>query len=152
MHINKLILLLTTCVAAAGSPLAEGAVTQVVTAQAPAAIGPYSQAVKAGSTIYISGQIAIDPAVGKITATTIEEQTTQVLKNLKAILAAEGLTLENVVKSDVYLKDLKDFAAMNRIYGEHFSNGVKPARATVQISKLPMDALVEISCIAVIPE
>ena len=153
INFKKSALLLTTCCLATALPLlANPDLTQIVTEHAPKAIGPYSQAVCAGSYVFISGQIAIDPAVSKITATTIEDQTKQVLKNLEAILAAQGLTLENVVKTDVYLKDLKDFQAMNAIYGEKFSFSIKPARATVQVSKLPMDALVEISCVAYMPE
>ncbi len=138
--------------AAASSPLlANPQIAQISTNQAPAAIGPYSQAICAGSYLFVSGQIAIDPSVGKLTAETIEEQTRQVLQNLEAILAAQGLTLENVVKTEVYLKDLKDFSVMNGIYAEKFSYAIKPARATIQVSKLPLDALIEISCIAFIP-
>lgn len=143
-----------TCLFATASlpVFANPELTQVMTDQAPKAIGPYSQAIRAGSYVFVSGQIAIDPTVSKITAETIEDQTKQVLKNMEAILVAEGLTLENVVKTEVYLKDLKDFAAMNKVYGEHFIYTIKPARATVQISKLPMDAMVEISCTAFIPQ
>lgn len=122
--------------------------TKIETKQAPSALGPYSQGVVAGNTIFVSGQIAIDPKTGKIAGQTIEEQTRLVLNNIEAILAAQGLSLENVVKSEVYLKDLKDFSAMNGIYGERFGYLVKPARATVQVSMLPHDALVEIACIA----
>jgi len=132
--------------------LADSGISKISTDQAPKAIGPYSQAICAGQYIFVSGQVPIDPAVGKIVAQTIEEQTKQVLKNIEAILAAKNLTLENVVKTEVFLKDLKDFAAMNAIYAEKFSYENKPARATVQISKLPLDALVEISCTAFIPE
>lgn len=139
--------------AAASSPLlASSQIAQIATDKAPAAIGPYSQAICAGSYLFVSGQIAIDPAEGKLTAETIEEQTRQVLKNLEAILEAKGLTLENVVKTEVYLKDLKDFSVMNGIYAEKFSYAIKPARATIQVSKLPLDALIEISCIAFIPD
>lgn len=153
MKINfKQILLTATCLALVNLPLAaDPGTTQISTEHAPKAIGPYSQAVQAGQYLFVSGQIAIDPAAGKITAQTIEEQTKQVLKNMQAILAVQGLTFENVVKTEVYLKDLKDFSAMNTIYGEHFTYPIKPARATIQVSKLPMDALVEISCVAYIP-
>lgn len=147
------LLLLTSALASLSCPLlAESDLTPIATDQAPKAIGPYSQAVCAGNHMFISGQIAIDPAVGKLVGETIEEQTKQVLKNIEAILAARGLTLENVVKTDVFLKDLKDFSTMNNIYAEKFSYAVKPARATVQVSKLPLDALIEISCIAFIPD
>ncbi len=149
---NSAFLLATGSLALSSMPLvANSNITQIATNQAPKAIGPYSQAVCAGPYIFLSGQIAIDPAVGKLVGETIVEQTQQVLKNIEAILATQGLTLENVVKTEVYLKDLKDFSAMNSIYAEKFSYEIKPARATVQISKLPLDALVEISCIAFIP-
>lgn len=125
--------------------------TPIATEKAPKAIGPYSQAIVAGSYMFLSGQIAIDPTTGKLAGDTIEEQTKQVLKNIEAILAAQGLTLENVVKCEVYLKDLKDFQVMNKAYAEKFSVGAAPARAAIQISKLPLDALIEISCVAFIP-
>ncbi len=154
VNLKKVALLLATCCLASSSLplLANPNISKIATDQAPNAIGPYSQAICAGDYVFVSGQIAIDPTVNKITAETIEEQTKQVLKNLEAILAAQGLTLENVVKTEVYLKDLKDFTAMNTIYAEKFSYAIKPARATVQISKLPLDALVEISCIAFIAD
>lgn len=154
IHLRKMAFFLTTCCLTSTSLplLADPNMVQIATDQAPSAIGPYSQAICAGSYVFVSGQIAIDPALGKLASESIEEQTKQVLKNIEAILAARGLTLENVVKADVYLKDLKDFTAMNKVYADKFSYGIKPARATVQISKLPLDALVEISCIAFIPE
>ena len=127
-------------------------IKKVNTTNAPHAIGPYSQGISAGSYVFISGQIALNPKTSKLAGDTIEEQTRQVLKNMEAILATRGLTLENVVKTDVYLKDLKDFQAMNTIYGENFSFDIRPARATVQRSKLPHDALVEIACVAFIPD
>jgi len=149
---SAIVLFTSCCLTSASLPLLAGPdITQIMTDQAPKAIGPYSQGVQAGSFVFISGQIAIDPATSKIAGESIETQTLQVLKNLEAILAAQGLTFENVVKTEVYLKDLKDFQAMNAIYGEKFSYVVKPARATVQVSKLPLDALVEISCVASIP-
>lgn len=154
MRINfrKSMFLLAACCLTLSLPLlANSNITQVVTDQAPKAIGPYSQAICAGDYLFVSGQIAIDPAVGKLAGKTIEEQTTQVLKNIEAILVSQGLTLENIVKTEVYLKDLQDFSAMNNIYAEKFSYTNKPARATVQISKLPLDAMVEISCVAFIP-
>lgn len=137
---------------AMGMPaLASPEIVQIDTELAPKAIGPYSQAIRAGSYIFVSGQIAIDPSLGKLTGDNIEEQTKRVLINIEEILNAQKLTLEHVVKTEVYLKDLKDFQGMNRIYAEKFSYPIKPARATVQISKLPLDALVEISCVAFIP-
>lgn len=153
--IKKTALLLTACSCLAlncTALFAGGSITEIATDQAPKAIGPYSQAVIAGSNVYVSGQIAMDPKTGKLVGETIEEQTKQVLRNMEAILLAHGLTLENVVKTDVYMKDLKDFQVMNSVYAVSFSHAVKPARATVQVSKLPLDALVEISCVAYIPD
>lgn len=126
----------------------DATITPIATDAAPKAIGPYSQAIRAGSYVYVSGQIALDPVTGKLNGDTIEEQTKQALQNMEAILKADGLTLANVVKTVVYMKDLKDFKKMNGVYAEKFSYATKPARATVQISALPMDALVEIDCIA----
>lgn len=120
----------------------------VQTESAPKAIGPYSQAIATGPYLFVSGQLPIEPKVGKITVSTIEEQTKQVLENLKAILNAESLSLKDVVKTDVFLKDMQDFPQMNTIYAEYFKHPIKPARVTVQVARLPMDALVEISCIA----
>lgn len=124
------------------------AATKIETKQAPAALGPYSQGVVAGNTVYVSGQIPLDPKTGKLTGQTVEEQTRQVIKNIEAILQAQGLSLENVVKCEVYLKDLKDFSAMNGVYGERFNFPVKPARTTLQVGKLPHDAMVKIAAIA----
>lgn len=118
------------------------------TDQAPKAIGPYSQAISTPPFLFVSGQLPIDPKTGKISAVSIEDQTKQVLANLKAILAADGLTFQDVVKTDVFLKDLQHFPAMNAIYAQAFSHPTKPARVTIQAAKLPLDALVEISCIA----
>ena len=112
---------------------------------------PYSQATKAGDFIFLSGQIPLDPKTGALVPGKIEDQTRQVLKNLNKVLASQGLTLENVVNTVVYLKDLNDFKAMNSVYAEGFSFATKPARATVEVSKLPMGALVEISCTAFVP-
>jgi 2-iminobutanoate/2-iminopropanoate deaminase len=153
INFKKAAFLLIACFLSSTSlPLmANPDLVQILTDQAPKAIGPYSQGIQAGSYIFISGQIGIDPVVGKLAGETIEVQTKQVLKNIEAILAAQSLTLENVVKTEVYLKDLKDFQVMNTVYGEKFSYAIKPARATVQISKLPLDALIEISCVAYIP-
>ena len=118
------------------------------TNNAPAAIGPYSQAIKAGNMLFISGQIPVDPATGDFAGADIETQTRQSLTNVKAILAEAGLGLENVVKTTVFLKDMNDFAAMNGVYSEFFTENC-PARAAVQVAKLPKDALVEIEAIAV---
>ncbi|MBS0604005.1 MAG: hypothetical protein JSS60_03090 [Verrucomicrobia bacterium] len=120
----------------------------VDTANAPKAIGPYSQAIAAGPYLFLSGQIPIDPSVGKVTDSTIEGQTKQVIDNIEAILASEGLSLLDVVRCDVYLKDMQDFPEMNAIYAERFSHAAKPARTTIQAAKLPLDSRVEITCVA----
>ncbi len=132
----------------ASSLVAADSISAISTPDAPAAIGPYSQAIKAGNTLYLSGQIALDPKSGQMSGTTIEDQTKRVLDNLAAVLAANGMTPANVVSTTVYLRDLNDFAAMNKIYGTVFT-GTAPARATIQAAKIPRDALVEISAIAV---
>jgi len=120
----------------------------IATDRAPQAIGPYSQAVRAGGFLYASGQIPIDPATGQFVSGGIAEQTEQVLKNLQALLAAAGVGLDQVVKTTVFLADMDDFAAMNEVYGRYFSQA-SPARATVQAARLPRDARVEIEAIAV---
>jgi len=119
----------------------------ITTNAAPGAIGPYSQAIKAGGLIFCSGQIPIDPATGEFVSQEIAEQTEQVLKNLGEVLAAAGASLADVVKTTVFLADMNDFAAMNEVYGRYFSEN-KPARATVEAARLPRDARVEIDCIA----
>jgi 2-iminobutanoate/2-iminopropanoate deaminase len=122
----------------------------ISTQDAPAAIGPYSQAVRIGNFLYSSGQVALDPASGAVVAGGIAEQTTRVVENLKAVLAAAGASLAQVVKTTVFLKNMGDFAAMNEIYGRYFSGQgvVAPARSTVEVARLPKDALVEIEVIA----
>jgi 2-iminobutanoate/2-iminopropanoate deaminase len=124
--------------------------TAVSTADAPAAIGPYSQAVRVGETLYTSGQVALDPSTGSLVPGGIVEQTTRVCENLKAVLAAAGLDFSHVVKTTVFLKSMADFAAMNEIYATYFAaeGATGPARSTVQVAALPKDALVEIECIA----
>jgi len=121
----------------------------VKTDNAPGAIGPYSQAVKAGGMVFCSGQIPIDPATGEFVSEDVAEQTEQVLRNLSEVLKAAGAALENVVKTTVFLADMNDFVAMNEVYGRYFNEN-KPARATVQAARLPRDARVEIDCIAVV--
>ena len=121
----------------------------ISTDKAPCAIGPYSQAIKANGMVFCSGQIPIDPATGEFVSSEIVEQTEQVFKNLIAVLGAAGTSLENVVKTTVFLADMADFAAMNDVYARYFSE-TKPARATVQAARLPRDARVEIECIAVV--
>ncbi len=122
---------------------------KIETANAPAAIGPYSQAVWAGDLVFLSGQIPLDPATGEIVPGGIEAQTRQVMNNLQAVLAAAGLDFASLVKTTIFLVDLGDFATVNRIYGE-FCGAVPPARATIQVAALPKGALVEIEGIAVV--
>ena len=119
----------------------------VSTANAPAAIGPYSQAIDLGSLVFTSGQIPIDPATGAI-AQGIEAQARQSLANVKAILAAAGVEMDQVVKTTVFLKDMNDFAAMNAVYAEFFAEGSYPARSAVEVARLPKDVLVEIEAVA----
>ncbi len=121
---------------------------KIETDAAPKALGPYSQAVAAGDFIFCSGQIAIDPKSSEVVVGGIKEQTKQVLENLGAVLIAAGSSLDNVVKTEVFLKDMNDFAAMNKVYAEYFTSAIQPARATVEVARLPKDLLVEISCIA----
>ena len=121
----------------------------ISTPLAPAAIGPYSQAIRVGRTVYVSGEISIDPTTNQfLTGASIAEQTDRVLKNLAGILTAAGLTLDNVVATTVYLSDLNDFAKMNQVYATFFKSA-PPARATIQVAGIPRGAKVEISAIAV---
>ena len=120
----------------------------VETDQAPKAIGPYSQAVAAGPFLFLSGQVPIDPKTGKIIEGDIQEQTHRVIDNILAVLQAEGLNLQHVVRTEIYLRDLNDFAEMNAAYAERFTQAVKPARHAFQVAKLPLDARIEITCIA----
>lgn len=117
------------------------------TDKAPAAVGPYSQAIKAGNTLYLSGQIAINPAEGKIVATTIEEQAEQCCRNIEAVLAAAGTDMSKVVKTTCFLADIADFKAFNEVYAKHFIS--KPARSCVAVKDLPAGALCEVEAIVV---
>jgi 2-iminobutanoate/2-iminopropanoate deaminase len=121
----------------------------IQTDRAPKAIGPYAQAIKANGFIYTAGQIPIDPKTGNFIEGGINEQTRQVLENLKAVLAAAGSSLDQVVKTTVFLKNMTDFPAMNEIYGEYLGNA-KPARSTVAVAELPRGALVEIDLVALV--
>ncbi len=121
----------------------------VATQKAPQAIGPYSQAIKANGLVFASGQIPIDPANGQIIAGDIAAQTERVLKNLGAVLAAAGSSLERVVKTTVFLKNMSDFPRMNDVYGRFFTKE-PPARSTVEVARLPKDVLVEIDVIALL--
>ncbi|SDP51670.1 RidA family protein [Selenomonas ruminantium] len=118
------------------------------TDKAPAAVGPYSQAIKAGNTLYLSGQIAINPAEGKIVARTIEEQAEQCCRNIEAVLAAAGTDMSKVVKTTCFLAEIADFKAFNEVYAKHFIS--KPARSCVAVKDLPAGALCEIEAIVVI--
>jgi 2-iminobutanoate/2-iminopropanoate deaminase len=124
----------------------------IQTSQAPAPVGPYNQAIAAsGEMVFVAGQIALDPATGTIVGSgDVAAQTEQCLKNLTAIVEASGASLANVVKTSVFLKDMNDFAAMNAVYAQYFAEATAPARACVEVARLPKDVLVEIECIAVI--
>ncbi|MEJ5252530.1 MAG: RidA family protein [Chthonomonadetes bacterium] len=122
----------------------------ISTADAPAAIGPYSQAIRAGNMLFVSGQIPLNPQTGEMVGATAAEQARQVLNNLKAILQAAGTSLDNVVKTTIFLTDLTQFAEVNAVYAEFFPQN-PPARSTVQVSALPRGAQVEIEAIAIIP-
>ena len=119
----------------------------IETSNAPAPIGPYHQAVKCGSTVFVSGQIPIDPETGKLIDGDIEAQTHQVMKNLKAVIEAAGMDMDHVVKCSIFVTDINDFATVNKVYGGYFLTTF-PARETVQVVALPAGAQVEISCIA----
>jgi 2-iminobutanoate/2-iminopropanoate deaminase len=120
----------------------------IATDNAPKAIGPYSQAIRTGPMLFLAGQIPIDPKTNQLLVGTIEEETTLVLNNLKAVLEANGMSMANVVSTSVFMKDLNDFPKMNTVYGTYFKEA-PPARATVQVARLPRDVKVEISAIAV---
>jgi 2-iminobutanoate/2-iminopropanoate deaminase len=119
----------------------------VLTTRGPKPIGPYSQGIKANGFLFVSGQVALDPASGEFSGVTIQQQTERVLENLKAILEASGVSLGHVVKTTVFLKNMSDFAAMNEVYARYFT-AAPPARSTIEVARLPKDALVEIEVIA----
>ncbi len=121
----------------------------VFSADAPAAIGPYSQAIKAGNVLYLSGQIGMNPATGELVSDDVREQTARALQNMKAVLAAAGATAENVVKTTVFLTDMADFQAVNSVYAETFSSDA-PARSCVAVAALPKGAKVEVEAVAVL--
>ena len=123
---------------------------RIQTDKAPAAIGPYSQAIKAGSFVYTAGQVGLDPQVGKLIEGGIAEQTRRALDNLSGILEAAGTSMHNVVKTTVFLTDMGHFGAMNEVYKEYFGTGEPPARSTVQVAGLPLGAIVEIECVALL--
>ncbi|MEI8010903.1 MAG: RidA family protein [Candidatus Omnitrophota bacterium] len=121
----------------------------VKTDKAPAAVGPYSQAVIAGNLVFCAGQIPLDPATGNVVSGGIEEQTTRVCENIKGVLAGAGTSLDKVVKASVFLKDMNDFAGMNKVYASYFTKDF-PARSTLQVTRIPKDCLVEIEVVALI--
>ena len=125
--------------------------TQISTSHAPAAIGPYSQAIRCGQFIYTSGQIALDPTSGELVGDEVQAQTHRVLQNMQAVLTQAGTSITNVVKTTVFLTRMSDFQAMNAVYASYFS-GLAPARSTVAVAELPRQALVEIECIALIED
>ena len=123
-------------------------ITKIHTDNAPAAVGPYSQAIAAGGMLYTSGQIALDPATGEIVGDDVKAQAEQVMKNLAAVLAEAGISQENVIKTTCFLKDMGDFGAFNEVYGAFFTE--KPARSCVAVKTLPKDVLCEVEVIAVL--
>jgi len=121
----------------------------IQTSKAPAPIGPYNQAILSGNTLYTSGQIAINPATGEIQLGTIEEETTLVMENMKAVLKAANMTFENVVKASIFISDMANFSKINAVYGRYFNEETAPARETVEVANLPKYVHVEISMIAI---
>ena len=121
----------------------------ITTTKAPAPIGPYNQAVLSGNTLYTSGQIAINPATGALVLDTITMETTQVMENMREVLAAAGMTFEHVIKSSIFISDMHNFAAINAVYAQYFNEATAPARETVEVANLPKFVNVEISMIAV---
>jgi 2-iminobutanoate/2-iminopropanoate deaminase len=123
-------------------------IKQISTTQAPEAVGPYSQGIHVDGLIFVSGQVPVDPATGKKVEDDIRAQTDRAIENIRAVLKAEGADLSDVVRCDVFLKDMNDFTSMNEVYASKFTGDPKPARQAVQVSRLPLDAMIEISCIA----
>tara|TARA_R110001592_G_scaffold8511_3_gene46424 strand:- start:251 stop:631 length:381 start_codon:yes stop_codon:yes gene_type:complete len=121
----------------------------ITTTKAPAPIGPYNQAILSGNTLYTSGQIAINPETGELVLDTIQAETTQVMNNMKEVLAAADMTFENVVKASIFISDMNQFADINKVYGSYFNEETAPARETVEVANLPKFVNVEISMIAV---
>ena len=120
----------------------------IKTSKAPAPVGPYNQAVLAGNTLYTSGQIAINPATGKLISSSIEEETNQVMKNLEVLLAEANMTFENVIKTSIFVKNMNDFTKINGVYSNYFNDANAPARETIEVGNLPLFVNVEISMIA----
>lgn len=128
--------------------------TKISTTQAPAAIGPYSQAVRCGQFLFASGQVALDPATGELVGADVQAQTEQAIKNVQAVLAAADASLAQVVKTTVFLTNMQDFSAMNEVYARYFAaaDHLAPARSTIAVAALPRAALVEIECVAILDE
>ena len=124
-------------------------IKKIETSEAPGAVGPYSQGTQFDRLIFVSGQVAIDPKTGKLVQMDIKAQTDRVIENIKAVLKAAGSDLSRVVRCDVFLKDMNDFKSMNEVYASKFVTDPRPARQAVQAARLPLDAMVEISCIAI---
>lgn len=122
----------------------------ITTTKAPAPIGPYNQAVLSGNTLYTSGQIAINPETGELVLDTIEAETTQVMNNMKEVLAAANMTFENVIKTSIFISDMNQFSKINAVYGSYFNEETAPARETVEVANLPKFVNVEISMIAIL--
>lgn len=122
----------------------------IFTEKAPAPIGPYNQAVLKGNTLYTSGQIALNPLTGELVISNIEDETKQVMENMKAVLEAAGMTFENVVKTTIFIMNMNDFGNINTVYGSYFNEKTAPARETVQVACLPKNVNVEISMIAIL--
>jgi 2-iminobutanoate/2-iminopropanoate deaminase len=127
---------------------------KIQTSQAPAAIGPYSQAIRCGQFLYASGQVALDPTTGELVGSDVQTQTEQVMRNIQAVLTSAGASLAAVVKTTVFLTNMNDFQAMNAVYAHHFAgpDRLPPARSTVAVAELPRKALVEIECIAILED
>ena len=121
---------------------------EINTPKAPAPIGPYSQGILSGNTLYMSGQIALNPETGELITENIEEETHQVMHNIQAVLIQAGITMDNIVKCSIFISDMNNFSEINQVYGSYFT-GIAPARETVEVSRLPKDVNVEISVIAV---
>lgn len=121
----------------------------ISTKNAPAPIGPYNQAILSGNTLYVSGQIALNPKTSELVLNSLEEETTQVMKNLKAVLAAAEMTFDDVVKTSIFIADMNNFAIINSVYGKYFDEKTAPARETVEVANLPKFVNVEISAIAI---
>jgi 2-iminobutanoate/2-iminopropanoate deaminase len=121
----------------------------ITTSKAPQPIGPYNQAVLVGNTLYTSGQIALHPETGELVMSSIEEETTQVMENMKAVLEAAGMSFENVVKTTIFISDMENFSKINSVYGKYFDDATAPARETVEVANLPKYVNVEISMIAI---